>query len=176
MQAALRTHGFDAMHAMDIVPPGGSISMEEMAAQVRTETEALRSSTGTEKVDIVAFSMGTLAARYFIQALEGRSLIRRFVSIAGPHHGTLTAYLYWGKGSRQMRPGSSFLNALNAEENPWGEVEVFSFRTPYDSMVIPSKSSILTGACNRSFNVFAHYRMLYDKKVIEAVAEVLGVI
>jgi triacylglycerol lipase len=173
MQAALSAHGFDPLHAMNIIPPDASISMEAMAGQVQAEVRALQQSTGAAKVDIVAFSMGTLVVRYFLQKMGGRADIRHFVSISGPHHGTWTAYLGWNVGSRQMRPGSAFLQKLNSESDPWGDVKVFSFWTPHDRTIIPPSSSILPDAQNRSFNVLIHHWMLSDKQVIEAVVEAL---
>jgi triacylglycerol lipase len=173
MQAALSARGFNAMVAMNIAPPDASISMEAMAAQVQTAVHAFQQSTDAAKVDIVAFSMGTLAVRYFLQRLGGRDIVKRFISISGPHHGTWTAYLGWNIGSRQMQPGSAFLQELNSEPNPWGDVKVFSFWTPYDRTIIPPHSSLLPGAQNRTFNVLIHHWMLSDKQVIDAVVEAL---
>jgi triacylglycerol lipase len=174
LQAALSTRGFNPIYAMDILPPDASISMEAMGAQVQAAVHELRQSTGASKVNIVAFSMGALAVRYFLQRLNGRALVRRFISLAGPHHGTLTAYLGWKVGSRQMRPGSSFLQDLNAEADPWGDVEVFSFRSTYDMTIIPSKSSLLPHAHNHAYNVLFHHWMVSDRKVIEAIAQALA--
>jgi triacylglycerol lipase len=170
MQAALCARGLDKVRAMNIVPRDASISMEAMAAQVQAEVQAFQQSTGAEKVDIVAFSMGALVVRCFLQKRGGRADIRRFVSISGPHHGTWTAYLGWNAGSRQMQPGSVFLQELNSQSDPWGDVKVFSFWTPYDRTIIPPSSSILPGAQNRTFNVLIHHWMLSDKQVIQAVA------
>jgi triacylglycerol lipase len=86
----------------------------------------------------------------------------------------LTAYLSWNAGGRQMRPGSTFLQELNSEPDPWGNVKVFSFWTPYDRTVLPPKSSILSGAQNRAFNVLIHPWMLSDREVIDAVTDALG--
>jgi triacylglycerol lipase len=173
MQAVLSARGFSPIHAMNIIPPDASIPMEAMGAQVLAAVQALRQSTGTPKVDIIAFSMGTLAVRYFLQRLGGRNLVRRFISLAGPHHGTLTAYFWRNVGSRQMRPGSTFLQELNAETDPWGDVEVFSFWSPLDRMVIPPKSSLLPRAQNRAFRVWLHPWILSDGDVIEAVVQSL---
>lgn len=170
MQAALCARGLNKVRAMNIVPRDASISMEAMAAQVQAEVQAFQQSTGAEKVDIVAFSMGALVVRCFLQKMGGRTDIRRFVSISGPHHGTWTAYLGWNAGSRQMQPGSVFLQELNSQSDPWGDVKVFSFWTPYDRTIIPPSSSILPHAQNRTFNVLIHHWMLSDKQVIQAVA------
>jgi len=118
--------------------------------------------------------MGALAARYFLQKLGGKHIVRRFVSISGPHHGTVNAWLRPGAGCRQMRPNSRFLQDLNRDPDPFGEVEVFSFYTPYDLMILPSRSSILNGARNHAFKVWLHPLMTFDHKVIEAVARSLA--
>ena len=173
MQAALTARGFDNLEAMAITPADASISMETMGAQVRSAVYALLQSSGASKIDIIAFSMGALAVRFFLQKLEGRDVVRRFISISGPHHGTWTAYLTRKPGARQMRPGSALLQELNTEANPWSNVEVFSFWSPYDRMVIPPHSSILPHAQNRAFNVFVHHWMLTDREVIEAVVHTL---
>ena len=173
MQAALCARGFDPVRAMNIIPPDASISMEAMAAQVQAAVRELQQSAAAAKVDIVAFSMGTLVVRYYLQKMGGWTDIRRFISISGPHHGTWTAYLGWNAGSRQMRPGSAFLQELNSESDPWGDVKVFSFWTPYDRTIIPPDSSLLPGAQNRRFNALIHHWMLSDKQVIAAVVEAL---
>jgi triacylglycerol lipase len=100
--------------------------------------------------------------------------VRRFVSVSGPHHGTLTAYLGRNAGTRQMRPGSRYLRQINAAEGEWGDMEVFSFWSPLDLVVIPATSSVLEGAQNRSFTVAQHHLMLSDDKVIEAVVQALA--
>ncbi|MBN1538361.1 MAG: hypothetical protein JW908_16610 [Anaerolineales bacterium] len=174
MQRALLQRGFSSVVAMDIVPSNGSIRFEAMGKQVRDAAFQLLHSTGAPKIDIVAYSMGALAARYFIQRLGGKSMVRRFVSISGPHHGTFNAYFRLNTGCRQMRPNSDFLIALNSDIDPFGDVAVFSFYTPYDLMVLPGKSSIIPGAHNRAFPVLLHPLMTFDRRVIEAVAQTLA--
>jgi triacylglycerol esterase/lipase EstA (alpha/beta hydrolase family) len=134
----------------------------------------LLDSSHATKIDMVAYSMGALAARYFLQKLGGKHIVRRFVSISGPHHGTVNAWLRPGAGCRQMRPNSRFLQDLNRDPDPFGEVEVFSFYTPYDLMILPSRSSILNGARNHAFKVWLHTLMTFDHNVIEAVARSLA--
>ncbi len=174
MRSALLRHGFHPVVAMDIIPSDASISFEVMGEQVRDAAHWILHSTGAAKIDIVAYSMGAIAARYFLQRLDGRSMIRRFISIAGPHHGTFNAWFRPNIGCRQMRPGSELLNDLNAEKDPFGEVKVFSFYSPFDLMVMPSRSSILTCAHNRAFNVWLHPLMITDRRVIEAVVQTLA--
>ncbi len=173
MRAALLRCGFDTVIAMNIIPCNGSIPIEAMGEQVGEAARQLRTTSGADKIDCVAFSMGALATRYYLQKLGGRTMVRRFISISGPHHGTFTAYFRPNAASRQMRPGSLLLQELNSEDDPFGEVEVHSFYTPFDLMVMPSRSSILNRAHNRPFNVWLHPLMITDRRVIEAVAQTL---
>jgi len=174
MSAALQAHGFAPVFAMDIVPPDGSISIECMGEQVRDAVLKLQQVTLSTKVDIVAYSMGALAARYFLQRQGGRALVRRFISIAGPHHGTLTACLRRGKGVSQMRPGSALIRDLNIDQTPWEDVEVSCFWSPLDLTIVPAKSACLLAARNRSFLVPIHPLMVYDQGVIAAVLQTLA--
>jgi triacylglycerol lipase len=173
MLAALRAAGIEKIHAMDIVPNDGSIPFSTMGKQVRDSADALLREAGSDQLDIVAFSMGTLAARHYLHFLGGWEKVRRFISISGPHHGTRSAYLILLKGALQMRPNSSLLQAMNAPDAPWGEVQVFSFWTPYDLVIVPPESSRLGWADNRTFPVWLHPLMITDRRVIDAVVEVL---
>jgi triacylglycerol lipase len=174
MRRALLARGFFPVHAMDIIPHDASLTLEAMGEQVMDGVRACEAAAEGQKVDIVAFSMGALAARYALRNLGGQSSVRRLVSVSGPHHGTLTAYLGWKAGVRQMRPGSQWLRDLNAGGGRWGDVEVFSFWSRLDLVVIPATSSILEGAHNRAFNVALHHHMFTDDRVIEAVVQALA--
>ncbi len=121
----------------------------------------------------MAYSMGALAVRYFLHWLDGRFIVRRFVSLAGPHHGTWMAHLRQNVGSRQMRPDSQFLRELNAEGDKWGDVDVYSFWSPLDLMVLPATSSVLDHAHNRAYSVLFHPWITSDQRVMEAVVQTL---
>jgi triacylglycerol lipase len=173
MQNALKENGIENIYAMDIIPADASISYEDMAKQVRNEVDKALTDCKEEKVDIVAFSMGAIASRYFIQKMNGNLKTRRYISISGPHHGTNIAYLSQKIGARQMRPGSVFLNELNKDEGLWGEMKVFSFWSRFDLMVLPASSSRLKNAEDRVFNVPFHNLMAFDHFVIGEVIQAL---
>jgi triacylglycerol esterase/lipase EstA (alpha/beta hydrolase family) len=174
MRAVLQARGFGPVHAMNITPSDGSIALEAMGEQVIGAIRALSETADTQQIDIVAFSMGALATRCALQSLDGRSSVRRFVSVSGPHRGTVTAYLSGKTGPKQMRPGSRFLRELTADARGWDGIEVFSFWSPFDLVVIPASSSALEGAHNRSFPVAVHHWMLSDDRVLEAVVQALA--
>jgi triacylglycerol esterase/lipase EstA (alpha/beta hydrolase family) len=170
MQAALRDRGFGQVVALDLVPNDGSADIPALAKQVAAAADAL----GGGPLDVVGFSMGALVSRYWLQRMGGRERVRRFISISGPHRGTITAMLSGKPGPKQMRPNSALLNGLFADQDPWGRCEVHAFWTPFDLIIVPSGSSALPGARERKFNVPFHPMMLSDRNVISAVAEVLG--
>ena len=60
--------------------------------QVDDAAKRIMKATKAPRLDIVGFSMGALASRHYIQRGAGKQRVRRFVSISGPHAGTLTAY------------------------------------------------------------------------------------
>ncbi|WP_375770530.1 lipase [Archangium gephyra] len=164
----------ERLHAVRLHPNNGQLPIEVMAYQVRRAAEGLRKRTGAERIDVVAFSQGTLSSRYWMQELGGQPRVRRFVSISGPHHGTRAAYLKADPALVQMRPDSDFLRELNRREQPFGDTEVFSFWTPLDSTVVPADSARLPGATERTFFVPAHQLMLSAPAVISATVEVLA--
>jgi triacylglycerol lipase len=100
-------------------------------------------------VALIGFSMGALVARYYLQELGGARSSKAFFSIAGPHGGTLSAFLHRGTGVRQMRPGSSFLRTLDSGVGALRGLPVYTYRTPLDLMVVPSASSRIPSATER---------------------------
>jgi triacylglycerol lipase len=122
---------------------------------------------GTEaKIRIVAFSMGGLVSRHYLQVLGGATRCEKLFTISSPHHGTATARLYPSKGARDMRPGSAFLRRLQETEATLAKVQLVSYRTPMDLMILPATSSVWPRAVNLDFPVLLHPLMLSDEDVL----------
>jgi triacylglycerol lipase len=172
---ALARAGFRDVRIVELKPNNGDAPIAVLAAQVAEAAGSLRARTGSARIDVVAFSMGALVSRYYLQRLEGRSHVRRFVSISGPHAGTLTGWLRSNPGAREMRPGSDLLRGLASDTAPFGDVQVFSLWTPLDLMIVPASSSRLEGARERTLPVILHPLMLRDGRVLRAVEEALTV-
>jgi triacylglycerol lipase len=122
----------------------------------------------------VGFSMGAVVARYHLQERGGAHVASAFFSIAGPHGGAYTAYLYPGLGTRQMRPGSSFLTSLDKNLGSLAGVEIFTYRTPVDLMVQPARSSRIAGAQEVVVWCPFHALMPSDPTVVGHIAGELG--
>ena len=138
LRKSLEKAGFQCL-IPSLGPADGRAGLEPMAVQLR---DAINDEFGPEApFSIVAFSMGGLVSRHYLQNLGGADRFQGFHSIATPHNGTYTAYLYPGLGTRQMRPESSFLTALNENDGVFDTIPTTSDRTPFDAVIIPSRNS-----------------------------------
>lgn len=100
--------------------------------------------------------MGGLSTRYYVKNLGGAAKVDDFVSLAGPNHGTSTAYLCFQTSCTQMRPGSSFLNQLNTGDETPGAVNWGTWWSPCDEVINPDSSVLLSGAVNTQTACLSH--------------------
>lgn len=87
---------------------------------------------------MVGFSMGGIVARQYMQVLDGAARVPAFFSISCPHAGSLSSYLYFGQGARDMRPGSTLLANLRATESALADMQIHNYWTSLDLVVIPA--------------------------------------
>ncbi len=128
------------------------------AQEIAARVDQIRSATGAAKVDIISHSMGGLSSRYYTKNLGGDAKVDEWVSLAGPNHGTSWAYgCFWNTSCVEMRPGSSFLNALNSgDETPGDVVRYGTWWSPCDEVINPDTSTILAGAANAQTSCLSH--------------------
>jgi triacylglycerol lipase len=130
-----------AVVALSFHDPVGS-NRDNARVVARAVTE-LRIATSSDRVDVVAHSMGGLAVRHYLLQAGGVE-VRRVVFLATPHRGTYSAFVAWGEGGREMSPGSEFLNELNSRLYPLPSgVEGLTVRTPVDLHILPPESATL---------------------------------
>ncbi len=141
------------------------------AKEVATKVSEIKSKTGATKVDLVTHSMGGLSTRYYIKNLGGESTIETWVSLGGPNHGTTTANLCAETSCVEMRPGSTFLTALNAGDETPGPVKYGTWWSPCDEIINPHTSVILTGATNTETECISHAALTTNEKVYTQVRE-----
>ena len=126
--------------------------------------EAIRSAFGADQpIDLLGFSMGGLIARSWIQLLGGASRTRRFISVASPQQGTLTAVPWpglWLAGIADMKPGSALLRRLNADLEPLRRLDCCSFYSPSDLTVFPGWLGVLPVGRRQLLPVWRHDRMM----------------
>lgn len=122
---------------------------------------------------LIGFSMGVLVSRHYLQFLNGARRSTHFFSISGPNNGTLTAHLWPGKGPRDMRFGSPFLKTLNADTKQLEKIETHNYRTPYDHMIIPSRSSNWAHGQEQIIPALTHDRMLRHPRLHKHISSIL---
>lgn len=167
LSASLEARGHRC-HAPTFHPRDGSLGIPDLSGKL----EAFIRATLAPPVALVGFSMGALVARHYLQAREGARTARAFFSISGPHHGTLTAYFYPGKGTRQMRPGSDFLNEMNS--GALGGLPVYTYRTPLDLLMQPASTTRLPSATEVVVWCPFHSMLPRDSRVIGHIGDALA--
>lgn len=145
-------------------PSDGRGGLEALAARLKVDIEA---AYGIEQpISIIAFSMGGLVSRHYLQNLGGATRCEKLFTISSPHQGTQAARFYPTRGAEQMRPGSRFLANLEATETKLGNMPVVSYRTPLDLIILPATSSKWNRAENLEYPVLMHPLMLTSAAVL----------
>jgi pimeloyl-ACP methyl ester carboxylesterase len=108
-----------------------------MAARIAATVDHLLAETGAGQVDLVVHSMGGLAGRYYMLRLGGSERVRRFVTIATPHHGTHMAWLpFFGQSVKDLRPDSPLIRELAEAPLPL-HIKTLTIRAGWDQIVWP---------------------------------------
>lgn len=142
------------------------------ARELARAVVALKERTGARRVDVVAHSMGGLALRYYLWN-GGAEHVRRAVFLATPHRGTMSAFLAWGEGAEEMRPGSAFLVSITRAPVLPPRLRALTVRTPLDLHVLPAESARLPGVADVEVCCPTHEGMLDDDETFEAVRRFL---
>lgn len=141
------------------------------AAEIRDQVDNIIAKTGAAKVDIIAFSMGSVSSRYYLKNLGGTAKVDAWVSLAGPNHGTdaVENNNCSFTPCKEIIPGSAFLTALNAGDETPALVRYATWRSPCDSTINPDESVILLGATNNLSACIAHLQFLTDETIYRQV-------
>ncbi len=120
---------------------------------------------------IVGFSMGGIVARHYVQRMDGYRRTKALFTISSPHQGALTAYLYPGQGTRDLRPGSPLLRELESTADCLSGVALHAYWTPLDLMVVPATSSRWPRASEFKIWLPLHTLMPHNRRVCDDICE-----
>ncbi len=137
---------------------GGLGSMYDSAALVQDFVDKVLAATGSDEVDIVAHSEGTLVGGYYVKFLGGAAVVDKYVALTPPWKGNeaygasialdAAAQLgvkeamlnFWepiAPALLQMAKGSDFMNKMT-ESGPYAPgVTYTNVMTRYDELVMP---------------------------------------
>lgn len=134
------------------------------AATLAAKVDEVLRASGCPKVDIVAHSRGGLAARDYIRFLGGGERVAHLVTLGTPHHGAAINLACPGCGCLEMRPGSDYLQRLNAGDETPGSTAYTSIFSRHDEVVSPA-SAWLSGARNVRVRGVKHTDLLRSRRV-----------
>jgi pimeloyl-ACP methyl ester carboxylesterase len=163
---ALEARG-ETVWAVTLEPVYGAIDslVEPLAARI----DELLAATGAQQIVLVTHSMGGLVARAYLRD-HGGAKIAGLVTLGGPHHGSVHAYLGAGANARQMEPGSPWLEALARSEAPGFAVPFTSIFSHHDNFVAPQTSSVHPAARNLPLAGIGHVSLAFSGEALELVA------
>jgi triacylglycerol lipase len=163
MIAFFEQHGIPC-YAPSLTPSDGRTGLDELANQLKRHIDS--ELAPDRPISIIGFSMGAMIARFYLQRLGGFKITRQFFSISAPHKGSVWSYFYPGKGTKQMRPGSPFLQELDNSVDCLQGMNIYSYWTPFDLVIIPPSSSQWEIAHNIKINALCHPCMLRNTRLI----------
>lgn len=166
--ARLRAARVGNVFTLNLEPPLAGI--DDFGRQLAARVAEVRRQCGTERILLVAHSMGGLVARAWIATDGAAAGVARLVTIATPHHGSTLARLGAGRCARDMTPGGAWLARLEAREARAPRVPAISIFSWHDNLVAPQDSALLEGARNVALERRGHLDMLLAPEVHRLVA------
>lgn len=142
------------------------------AEQLHAEVDRILATTGATRVDVITHSMGGLSSRWCIKFLGCDGKVDAWVSLGGPNNGTRSAYYCYTRSCYDMRPRSSFLRQLNADDPTPGDATRWgTWWSTCDGVISPSDSTVLDGAQNTRTRCMGHNDLYRDAGVYAEVRD-----
>ena len=141
---------------------GGFGDMRASAAQLAKFVGEVRAATGSDQVDLIGHSQGTLMPAHYIKFLGGAPAVKNYISIAPVWNGTGTdpvrplSALANAFGVQfpvcvscpQLLTGSEFITDLHEGGLASPGVEYLNIMSEYDELVVPYTSGAAPGMTN----------------------------
>jgi pimeloyl-ACP methyl ester carboxylesterase len=148
-------------------------SCDDYARLLASRAEDLLDRTGAPALDIVAHSMGGLAARGYLARLGGAGAVRRLVTLGTPHRGTLAGLVCIGAGAVDLLPGSPFLRALDGDLEQLAPEKVLSIAGDVDAAAPPSTCAVPWPQRAEVVTGLGHLGILCSRRVTRAIVRAL---
>jgi triacylglycerol esterase/lipase EstA (alpha/beta hydrolase family) len=171
LAAQLEARGLS--HAtVDLEPVFGDI--DDYAIQLEQAVQTLLAASRSDKLVIVAHSMGGLAARAWLRRY-GAARVARIITLGTPHHGTDLAQMGPGHNARQMRRDAEWLARLDADDRAQRGLftSIYSY---HDNIIAPQDSCHLPGARNIALPGIGHVAMGRHPEIVKCILAEIGAI
>lgn len=145
------------------------------ARKLGRHIDAVLAHTGADRVDLVGHSMGGVVGRYFVALGGGADRVANLVTIGSPHRGADLSAVGLGRPTKELFPGSAFLQRLQAAPLPPG-LAVTAIWSRSDALVPGASRARLAarGAGELVFDDLGHLSLLTSRRVADAIAERLA--
>lgn len=175
LKAALVQHGYQDTWLFGWNYDTSQSTNEVLSGEFSQYIQGVLRDTGATQVDIVAHSLGSLPTRWFIKFDGGTQIVRNWISLAGPNHGTSLGYLcaLWDQGCKDMTPGSWVVSHLNQETETPGPTKYTTIWSAGDEQISPPTSTLLSGATNIEVSRMKHNDLLGSEEVFNHVINAL---
>ncbi len=161
----LLSQGLRALYTVNLEPEFASI--DDFAQQLAARVERVCAMRNQPQLVLVGHSMGGLVCRAYVDKFGG-GRVRKVITLGTPHHGTVLAYLLCGANLKQMRPGSAWLNRLNAQASA---VPISTHYSVHDNIIAPQDNARLAGAESFALAGIGHLSMAFSRQVMASVLE-----
>lgn len=148
--------------------PSTRLGLEQIVARI-DETVLAHADGG--QVDIVGHSLGAVASRCWIKLFGGARYVRRFVSLGGPHAGTLLYRLTPPRLWPVLNPAGPWVRKLAESPEP---VPTVVIRARYDHQVLPPVCAALPGTSEVVLSGCGHNGLLWSRGAHDAVLTALS--
>jgi Predicted acetyltransferases and hydrolases with the alpha/beta hydrolase fold len=154
----------------NLEPPFARI--DDYVPLLAARVDEICAAAGSDKIVIIAHSMGGLVARAYLARDTGAERVACLVTIASPHHGTAMARLGFGRNVKQMYCGNAWLATLEEDEKRCrGAMPVTCIYSEDDDLVFPANSCRLPDANNIALRGVGHVSLLYSAHVADLIAQ-----
>ncbi len=163
------------------------------ASEFSVFVDQVRSSTGTDRVDVIGYSQGATVTRYYINKLGGSEFVHHWIGLASPTYGGVMYGLVplvraipggekfvedtFSVAVREQMEGSDLLRSLNGGGDTVPGVQYTTIGSQVDEVIQPSsnialrdpgaENIVLQDLCPQ--NLTGHFRMPYDPYVIDII-------
>jgi len=169
LELYLRAVGFDRIFPFTYSNPQ---NVEQVAQSLQDFVEEVRQScsSGRQTVDLVAHSLGGLAARVYLQELGGARHVDQCLTLGTPHYGTYSSYWTPTAVGRQMRPESEFMSRFNDPAKRAGGVRFYSLWAEQDLMVLPRENAIYREGDDQPIPDSGHLGIVLHPRALRLIA------
>jgi pimeloyl-ACP methyl ester carboxylesterase len=152
-----------AFVALNLEPPFASI--DDYVPLIEDAVRRVTAVSGMAPL-LVCHSMGGLAVRAWLQAMQAQARVHHVVTLGTPHRGTWLAHFSRVANGRQMQLLSPWRQQLDLGLPEHRQSLFTCWYSNCDNIVFPSSTATLSGADNRLVTGAAHVQLAFLPEVM----------